>query len=435
MTRPSEPPGDRQLHLCVNITYSGKHEAAWRAAENPRAIVDVDYYRSIARTAERGTFDAILIPDTPALPTNAHETPWNALEPSVLLTAIGSIVHNIGLVGTASTTFNEPFNLARRFASLDHVTGGRAALNIVTTMNTTVAANFGLDVLPGRNERYARAAEFVEVVVGLWDGWDQEAFIADQDSGRFLDMQRIHPLDFVGQYLSVRGPLNVPRSPQGRPVLFQAGDGGRAIAARFADAVFTVQTVRERAEEFGASMRADARRHGRRAGDVLILPGLLPIVGSTEREAWERKEELDIHLDPQRELTRLAHRLGVDPSDLELDEPVPESALTSRRFETSRAFHESTVALAVDGRLTVRELLARNPGAHRILVGTPEHIADDIELWFRSHAADGFVLNANTFPSGLQDFVDQVVPELRRRGIFRTEYTGTTLRDHLGTSA
>ncbi|OZC55478.1 LLM class flavin-dependent oxidoreductase [Rhodococcus sp. 06-621-2] len=423
---------DRELHLCVNITYSGKHEAAWRTAENPRAIVDVDYYRAIARTAERGAFDAVLIPDTPALPSNASETPWNAMEPSILLTAIGSVVDNIGLIGTASTTFNEPFNLARRFASLDHVTSGRGALNVVTTMNAAAAANFGLRTLPDRAERYSRAAEFVEILVRLWESWDEGAFLAEQSSGRFVDMARVRSLDHVGDRFSVRGPLNVPRSPQGRPVLFQAGDGGRAMAARFADAVFTAQTVRERAQEFRASLRAEAQRVGRRPEDVAVMPGLLVIVGSTEREAMERKDELDVYLDPHRELTRLAHRLGLEPDDLSLDEPIPVEAVRSRRFETSRAFHESTVALAIEEKLTVRQLLARNPGAHRLVVGTPEQVADDMELWFRSNAADGFVLNANTFPSGLEDFVDHVVPELRRRGIFRNAYTGTTLRHHLG---
>ncbi|MDX6430862.1 MAG: hypothetical protein QOE54_3228 [Streptosporangiaceae bacterium] len=422
----------RQLHLNTNVLNSGKHEAAWRIQDDPLGIVHIEYYRNIARIAERGTFDAVFLADGPALPSTAGESAWNSLEPSVLLTAIGSAVENIGLIGTISTTFNEPYNVARRWATLDHVTHGRAALNFVTTQNPETAANFGLAELPDRDERYARAEEFVDILIKLWDSWEDGALVADKASGVFADTTRVHSIDYVSDRFSVRGPLNVPRTPQGRPVLVQAGDGGTHIAARYADAVFTAQTVYEESQKYYRDLKAQAQRFGRRPDHIVVLPGLFPIVGSTEKEAWERKELLDSYLDLEEEKAKLAAKLGLPPDDLQLDRPIPEHLLDAGRFGSSRGFYKSTLALARKEGLTVRGILARNPGAHRQIVGTPEQIADDIEMWFRGGAADGFNLNADSFPTGLEPFVDHVVPELRRRGIFRTEYTGTTLRDHLG---
>jgi FMN-dependent oxidoreductase (nitrilotriacetate monooxygenase family) len=424
----------RQLHLNTNITALGRHPAGWRTLDNPRSIIDLKFFREIAAIAERGKLDAVFLSDLLALRNHA-EGPSQALEPTVLLTALAGATTHVGLIGTASTTFNDPFNLARRFASVDHLSGGRVAFNAVTTYDASAAANFSHDVPLSTDERYARAQEFVEVVTKLWDSWEDDAFIADQATGRYADPSRVHAIDHRGTYFSVRGPLTVPRSPQGRPVLVQAGssEGGRALAARFADAVFTAQTTLPTAQAFYAEMKERVRRHGRNPDHFLLLPGLYPVIGGTEAEARRRKAELDALLDTDREVGRLAGALGLAPDDLRIDAPLPyELIAKTARSDISRGFVDSTVALAKSENLTVRDLLDRNPGAHRIIVGTPEQIADDIAQWFHERGADGFNLNADVFPSGLAAFVDHVVPILQRKGIFRRDYESATLRGHFG---
>ncbi|GGD75275.1 LLM class flavin-dependent oxidoreductase [Caballeronia grimmiae] len=424
----------RQLHLNTNITALGRHPAGWRTLDNPRSIIDLKFFREIAAIAERGKLDAVFLSDLLALRNHA-EGPSQALEPTVLLTALAGATTHVGLIGTASTTFNDPFNLARRFASVDHLSGGRVAFNAVTTYDASAAANFSHDVPLSTDERYARAQEFVEVVTKLWDSWEDDAFIADQATGRYADPSRVHAIDHRGTYFSVRGPLTVPRSPQGRPVLVQAGssEGGRALAARFADAVFTAQTTLPTAQAFYAEMKERVRRHGRNPDHFLLLPGLYPVIGGTEAEARRRKAELDALLDTDREVGRLAGALGLAPDDLRIDAPLPyELIAKTARSDISHGFVDSTVALAKSENLTVRDLLDRNPGAHRIIVGTPEQIADDIAQWFHERGADGFNLNADVFPSGLAAFVDHVVPILQRKGIFRRDYESATLRGHFG---
>jgi len=424
----------RQLHLNTNITALGRHPAGWRTLDNPRSIIDLKFFREIAAIAERGKLDAVFLSDLLALRNHA-EGPSQALEPTVLLTALAGATTHVGLIGTASTTFNDPFNLARRFASVDHLSGGRVAFNAVTTYDASAAANFSHDVPLSTDERYARAQEFVEVVTKLWDSWEDDAFIADQATGRYADPSRVHAIDHRGTYFSVRGPLTVPRSPQGRPVLVQAGssEGGRALATRFADAVFTAQTTLPTAQAFYAEMKERVRRHGRNPDHFLLLPGLYPVIGGTEAEARRRKAELDALLDTDREVGRLAGALGLAPDDLRIDAPLPyELIAKTARSDISRGFVDSTVALAKSENLTVRDLLDRNPGAHRIIVGTPEQIADDIAQWFHERGADGFNLNADVFPSGLAAFVDHVVPILQRKGIFRRDYESATLRGHFG---
>jgi len=424
----------RQLHLNTNITGTGRHPAGWRTLDNPRSIVDLNFFKAIAATAERGKLDAVFLSDTLSLRNHA-EGPSQALEPTVLLTALAGATQHVGLIATASTTFNDPFNLARRLASVDHLSGGRIAFNAVTTYDTHAAANFSHEIPLSTEERYARAQEFVEVVTKLWDSWEDDAFVADRSSGRYTDPARVHAIEHRGKYFSVRGPLSVPRSPQGRPVLVQAGssEGGRALAARFVDAVFTAQTTLPTAQAFYAEMKDRVRAHGRNPDHFLLLPGLYPVVGGTEREARERKAELDALLDTDREIARLAGALGLAPDDLSIDAPLPYELIGKvARSDLPRGFIDSTVALARSEKLTVRDLLDRNPGAHRMIVGTPEQIADDIEQWFQARGADGFNLNADVFPSGLAAIVDHVVPILQRKGIFRRDYEGTTLRDHLG---
>ncbi|MBM2614226.1 LLM class flavin-dependent oxidoreductase [Actinoplanes sp. LDG1-06] len=431
----STPQERRQLHLNVNITSIGRHPSAWRFLDDPAAFVDVEFFRTIARIAERGTFDAVFLSDGVALHREPPTEPYQSLEPTVLLTALAAVTEHVGLIGTASTTFNDPFNLARRFASLDHVSRGRVALNVVTTYSPRAAANFSSSEQPDHRARYARAEEFVDVVFGLWDTWEDGAIVGDRAGDVLTDGARIHTLDHKGHHFSVRGPGLVPRSPQGRPVLVQAGssEAGKALGARVGDLIFTAQTTHAAAQEFYADMRARAAAFGRDPDHLVILPGLYPIVGSTEAEARRRKDELDALFSFDRELPRLADQLGVQPEDLRLDHELPYDKLAKvTDIRGSRGFFEATVKLSRERRYTVRELLLSNGGAHRQIVGAPEQIADSIEHWFRTRAADGFNLNFDVFPTGLELFTDHVVPELRRRGLFRHEYTGTTLRDHLG---
>jgi FMN-dependent oxidoreductase (nitrilotriacetate monooxygenase family) len=424
----------RTLHLNTNVSGLGRHPASWRTAANPRAIVDLAHFTAIAQTAERGKLDAVFLSDMAALRGHAAG-PWQSLEPTVLLTALAGVTHSIGLIATASTTFNDPYNLARRFASVDHLSGGRIAWNAVTTYDADAAENFSAATPLEKEARYARAGEFVEVVQKLWDSWEDDALVADRASGLYADPARVHAIEHDGPYFQVRGPLSVPRSPQGRPVLVQAGGSpaGVALAARHADAVFTAQTTFESAQAFYRDIKSLAVAHGRHPDHLLILPGLYPVIGGTLADAKRRKAELDALLDRGTELTKFARALGIQPEDLELDAPLPYALIDQvKRSDVSHGFIRSTVLLARSENLTVRELLDRNPGAHRMIVGTPDTIADDIERWFIHRAADGFNLNADIFPSGLADFVDHVVPLLQKKGIFRREYEGTTLREHYG---
>ncbi|ALL70281.1 Nitrilotriacetate monooxygenase component A (plasmid) [Paraburkholderia caribensis MBA4] len=424
----------RTLHLNTNVTGTGRHPAGWRTLANPKSIIDLEFFATIAKIAERGKLDAVFLSDAVALRGHA-QGPAQSLEPTVLLTALAGVTRHIGLIGTASTTFNDPFNLARRFASVDHLSAGRVAWNAVTTYDPAAAANFSFGDAPDKQARYARAAEFVDVVLKLWDSWEDDALIADRASGRYADPARVHAIAHDGPHFQVSGPLNLPRSPQGRPVLVQAGgsEAGVALAARHADAVFTAQTTFEGAQAFYREIKALAAGHGRDPRHLLVLPGLYPVIGGTLAEAQQRKAEMDALLDRSAELAKFANALGVDVVDLRLDAPLPYHLIDNgERAEVSRGFIRSTVLLAQSENLTVRDLLDRNPGAHRMIVGTPETIADDIERWFVGHAADGFNLNADVFPSGLAAFVEHVVPLLQRKAIFRRDYEGTTLRDHYG---
>lgn len=438
------PVSKRQLHLNANILASGRHDAAWRLEDNPGSVTDIDAFIRIAQIAERGTFDAVFLADGPQLNDEFTERPWHALEPTVLLAALATATSRIGLVATASTTFNEPYNIARRFASLDHVSKGRAAWNIVTSQSEAAAANFGLKGgMPDHVSRYERAEEFVDIVVKLWDSFEDEALVLNRATGRYADRARVHTIDHNGKSFAVRGPLNVPRAPQGRPVIVQAGDSpaSRQLGSRCADALFTVQRTYQEAKEFYDQLKRLARSHGRTPESLVILPGLYPVVGSTEAEAWARKDEMDSLLDFDEQLVKLAARLNVDSERLHLDREIPRDIEGKGGAGITSGFVDNILREAWRENLTVRQLLGRNPmGGHRVAVGTPEQIADNMELWFSTGAADGFNLNMDAYPSSAEDsyvsgielFVDHVVPELRRRGLFRHEYEGTTLRSHLG---
>ncbi len=428
----------RQLHLGFNVLSDGMHPAAWQAPEaDPLGFARLDQWLHLAKIAERGTLDAIFLADLPGITLNAEgilNGPPLALDPLVLLAAIASATTHLGLVATISTSFEEPYNVARRIASLDHLSGGRAAWNVVTTADAAAAFNFSAQPHLPREERYARAEEFVDVVRALWNSWDDEALIAEKHSGRFTRPGGIRKIQHRGRYYSVDGPLNVPRSPQGQPVVVQAGGSpaGLELAARNADAVFAALATLEDALDFTRDLRRRTEAYGRPADAVRVLPGLSFVLGGTEAEARARNDLLN-DLAGDRRIGWLAWQIGVDPGELDWDRPLPDWLLTTRDLSSvSQGARDIVLKVARRERLTVRQILDRILTWHRLFIGTPEQLAATIEEWFLAGAVDGFNIMPDVEPSGAEAFVDHVVPILRRRGIFRTAYEGTTLRDHLG---
>ncbi|RNM16620.1 LLM class flavin-dependent oxidoreductase [Nocardioides pocheonensis] len=427
----------RHLHLNAFLMGVGHHEAAWRLPESdPFANTEVAHYQHLARIAERGLLDSVFFADSPSLMTHPARRPAEAIDPVLLLAAMSAVTERIGLIATASTTYDEPYNVARRFASLDAISHGRAGWNVVTSAAEDAGANFGYDTIPGHATRYARAQEFLEVVTGLWSGWQPGAVVADKLAGVYADPALVRTLDHHGEHFSVRGPLNVGRSAQGWPVLVQAGSSpaGITLAARFAEAVFTAQRSLEDGQAFYRELKTATARAGRNPDHVKILPGIVPILGGTEEEALRLERDLDDLMVHEHALHQLAEQIGVAAQDLDLDAPLPAQVRPAEEIEGNRSRYELTVALARKERLTVRQLLNRLGGGrgHRTFAGTPEQLAGTIEQWFRSGAADGFNVMAPVLPSGLEAFVDHVVPLLQERGLFRREYAGSTLREHYG---
>lgn len=425
----------RKLHLNVNLLHSGVYPSAWRLPDSrPDAFVDIDHYVRAARVAERGKLDAIFLADTPAINDRIEYRPFMALEPTIVLASVAAATTHVGLIATASTSYNEPYNLARRFATLDLVSCGRVGWNVVTTADAAAGRNFGFAEVSEHGARYARAREFTEVVHALWDSWEDDALLGDKASGRFVDGNKVHAIDHRGAHYSVAGPLTVPRSPQGRPVTVQAGgsEDGRELAAATADAVFSLAQTIADGVAYAADLRARAARYGRDPGSIVVLPGLATVIGATEAEARQRQDTLWELVPLEYSLARLAGTLRIAPELLDLDEPLPDPLPLPP--DANHTMFTGTVALARRDHLTVRQLLRALGGGvgHRIIVGTPERIADDIEAWFHSGAADGFNLMLDVLPDGLEAFVDAVVPILQRRGLFRRDYEGSTLRDHLG---
>lgn len=427
----------RTLHLNAFLMSTGHHEASWRLPEsNPLASLDINHYRNLARIAERGTFDSIFFADSPVIFGNVGRRPAGKLEPTVLLTAIAAATEKIGLIATASTTYNDPFNLARRFASVDFVSGGRAGWNVVTTAGPDAARNFGIDDQPAHATRYERAAEFLDVAGKLWDSWDDDAVVADKEAGVWADPDKVRPIDHVGKHFRVRGPLNVPRSPQGYPLIVQAGssENGKGLAALYAEAVFTAQQTLQDAQEFYTDLKARTAAAGRDPEGIKILPGIVPVLAGTEAEAKTLERELDELIRPEYARIELAKTLGVSPDELPLDRQLPADLPDEDSIQGAKSRYTLIVELGRREKLTVRQLIGRLGGGrgHRTFSGTPEQVADAIQLWFENGAADGFNIMPAVLPSGLEAFVDHVVPVLRQRGLFRTEYTADTLRGHYG---
>jgi FMN-dependent oxidoreductase (nitrilotriacetate monooxygenase family) len=425
----------RQLHLNLFIYPDGHHEAAWRHPESePERVLDLEYYAELALKAERATFDAIFLADGPALADNIRYASRFRIEPFTWLAALAAVTSRIGLIGTASTTYTEPYNLARLFAGLDHLSRGRAGWNIVTTGAPDAAQNFGQEEHPVHAARYARAEEFLDVVTKLWDSWEDEALVADPVSGLYADTDRIHSINHVGPHFSVRGPLNTPRIPQGRPVYVQAGssEDGRAFAARHAEAIFTAHQTYENAAAFYRDIKHRVAAVGRNPDHVHVLPGISPFLGSTEAEARARQEELNELTQPEYSIDLLRRLIGIDLTGYDLNRPFPRE-LVSTDGELGLGSRFQVIVGIIDReRPTIRQLLHRLAGArgHWVVAGTPTQIADHIEHWFRHGAADGFNVMPPYLTGGFDAFADEVIPILRRRGVFRTSYDGFTLRDH-----
>lgn len=423
----------RQLHLNAFIMPNGHHEAAWRhPSTTPERALTLQHWVDIARTAERGLLDSVFLADIVALAPNARYNSHAGFEPLTLLSALAASTEHVGLIATASTTYNHPYTLARAFASLDHLSGGRAGWNIVTSSSTIEAGNFGIE-RPDHARRYERADEFLQVVTDLWDSYGDDAILADRASGIFADTDRISRLDHHGEFFDVAGPLNVPRPVQGYPLLVQAGSSetGKAYAARYAEAVFTAQQTLEGGIEFFEDLKRRLPQHGRSRDELLVLPGISPVIGSTQEEAERLEAEINSGIVPAYGLAQLSSMLDVELGEEHLDQRLPQIDHVTQGNQSRFAL---VTDLARREDLTVRQLIERLAGGrgHRVLAGTPEQIADDLELWFTKGAADGFNIMPPTYPQGLEVFVDTVVPILQERGLFRTEYTGTTLREHYG---
>jgi FMN-dependent oxidoreductase (nitrilotriacetate monooxygenase family) len=427
----------RQLTLNLFIYPGGHHEAAWRYRDSEaHRLTDIHFYQELAQRAEAAKLDAVFFADGPVLADNIRYASRFRGEPLTWLTAIAVATTHIGLIGTASTSYTEPYNLARQFASLDHISNGRAGWNIVTTSAAAAARNFNLSGHPPHAERYERAREYLEVVTKLWDSWEDDALVIDKASGLFADDEKIHAIEHIGRYFRVAGPLNIPRSPQGRPVYVQAGssEDGRSFAARYAEAIFTAHQTLDSAQAFYRDIKAQAASLGRNPDHVKILPGISPFIGGTEAEARRLEDEFNDLIQPEYSLSQLQRMLGVDLSRQDLDAPFPRHLIQDDN-ELGVASRFQLVLDIVDREQpTLRQLIQKLAGGrgHQVVAGTPEQIADRIEAWFNNGAADGFNVMPPYFPGGFDAFASEVVPILQRRGLFRLDYSGTTLRDHLG---
>jgi FMN-dependent oxidoreductase (nitrilotriacetate monooxygenase family) len=432
----------RQMKLAVFVNNAGAHPSGWRlAAADPGGLHDIEFYKLIAQTAERAKFDMFFMGDAQGYRhiegREAYASSDNAgkLEPTTMLGALAMVTDRIGLVATCSTTYNEPYALARRFASLDHISHGRAGWNVVTSTSNSEARNFGREVNMEHDTRYERADEFVEVVKRLWDSWEQDAILADQEAGVYFDASKVHATNYEGRFFKVEGPLNVCRTPQGRPVIVQAGASGpgRSLAARTADIVFTAQPSLEAAKKFYGEMKQLVADAGRDPAQMNIVPSMQLIVRSTEAEVRAVQAELSELIPASLALSSLQMLLGsFDLSAYPLDGPLPEIPLTNG----SQWVQQSIIKMAREENLTILQLARRAAVSRSAMpfAGTPEQVADLLQTWFEERAADGFSITPPYLPGGIIEFCDLVVPILQKRGLFRTEYEGATLREHLGLS-
>ncbi|WP_407406186.1 LLM class flavin-dependent oxidoreductase [Peribacillus sp.] len=430
----------REMKLGAFFMIPGHHVAAWRHPEaEVRDIMNFDFIKKLAQTAERGKFDLLFLADHVSLNTQDEQvlgqTVNTRFEPFTLLSALSAVTKNIGLVGTVSTTYNEPYHVARKFASLDHLSNGRAGWNVVTSGSDSEARNFNLDAHPLHEKRYERAEEFVNVAQKLWDSWEDEALVMDKESAQFADGSKIHAVNHKGEWFSVAGPLNISRPVQGHPVVVQAGssEAGKELAARTAEVIFTAWQTLEEAQAFYADVKGRMAKYGRAPEELKIMPGVFPVIGNTEEEANEKKQALVDLIPEGAGVSLLSKMVNVDLSGYPLDGPLPELPDLEEVNGTKSRFQLLKDVANREG-YTIRQLYQHIAGArgHREIKGTPIQIADQLQEWFENGAADGFNVMPPYLPGGLDDFVDQVIPELQRRNIYKTEYSGSTLRENLG---
>jgi FMN-dependent oxidoreductase (nitrilotriacetate monooxygenase family) len=429
----------RQMRLGLSIRGHGYHPAAWRHPDVPAdGTLHVEHYVRSTQIAERGKLDMIFFADGAGIRQDDH--PRGALsrtgrdmlelEPMTLLPALAMVSNHVGLVTTASTTYNEPYNLARKFATLDLISNGRAGWNVVASWSELEAQNFGLETTLDYDTRYARSAEFVDVVKGLWDGWEDDALLFDKTGGRYFDDAKMHVLNHRGRFFKVRGPLNVAGMPQGHPIIVQAGasDQGRELGAATADVIYAIHNTVERARNYYDDVKGRMAKYGRDPDDLKIMPAFCPVVGRTRAEAQAKYDALQALIEPLAGLGSLYSSFG-DLSDYPLDGPVPDNALGHQEH---RSVSAQLVEWVKREKPTIRELYSRSGITGSARIGTPVDIADTMQEWFEASACDGFNITPATLPGGGEDFVTMVVPELQRRGLFRTEYEGRTLRENLG---
>lgn len=427
----------RTLTLNAFLMTTGHHESSWRLPlSDPLAGTDIGHYIRLAQLAEKAKLDAIFFADGPVLQWPVAQRPAGILDPVTVLSAIAPLTKHIGLIATASTSYNDPYNLARRFASLDVISNGRAGWNVVTTAGDAAARNFSQSAQLDSSQRYRRAEEFLEVVKKLWGSWEPDAVVADKGSGIWADPGKVHPAAHIGEHFQVAGALNVPRSLQGHPVIVQAGASaaGKEFAGRWAEAIFTAHQSFESARDFYQEIKDKAAGNGRAAHSVKVLPGIVPILGSTEAEANELADSLDELILPEYARNTLAQQLHVEPAILELDRELPAELENTVAKEKSTSRRDLILDLGYRRKLTVRQIIRElGPGrGHQTFSGTPEQLADRIEYWFKAGAADGFNIMAPVLPAGLEVFTEQVVPILQQRKLFRTEYEQSTLRGNYG---
>jgi N-acetyl-S-(2-succino)cysteine monooxygenase len=426
--------GKRQMHLGVFVLGTGNHSAGWRYDGAATSNNQLPVIQEIARTAERGKFDLVFVSDGLVMNPGDHPSFLCRFEPTTLISVLSAATTHVGLGATVSTSFSEPYNVARIFASIDHLSDGRAAWNVVTSSAGAAALNFSRTAHMEHDLRYEVANEFVDVVKGLWNCWEDGAIVADKVTGQFIDASKVRPLNHEGRFFQVKGPLNTARSPQGHPVIIQAGGSppGLELAARTADVVFSVVQELESAKAAYADLKGRLGKYGRAPDQLAILPGVMPIIGDTDAEARAKLSRLQSFLTPENALVLVSSRIGYDVTGHPLDAPVPEPP----RGDGTRTFSRVLFETARRENMTLRDLYNLTAAArgHWVLSGTPKRVADTLEQWFVEGAADGFNILPPYFPGAFDDFVDLVVPELQRRGLFRHDYEGATLRDHFGLS-
>ncbi|MBP1318291.1 LLM class flavin-dependent oxidoreductase [Herbaspirillum sp. 1130] len=433
----------KMLRLNAFLLNTGHHIAAWRHPNVPaNRALDFSYYREIAGIAEAAKFDALFLADHIGInqasgeDIEVQQRSARAVffEPLTLLSALAVVTKHIGLIATASTSYHEPYNLARKFASLDHLSKGRAGWNVVTSASNTEAYNFGLARQTPHALRYEQAEEYVHVVKGLWESWEDDAFLIDKQSGRYFDPSKLHALNHKGKHFQVAGPLNIARTPQGHPIVVQAGSSepGQELAAKTAEVVFTAQQNYDTAHAFYKSLKSRMPKYGRNPDELKIMPGMFVVVGESQAHAQEKLEELQALLPPEVGVGLLSSQMGsIDLKPYPIDGLFPKNL---KEPEGHKARFQLLSQTAYRDGLTIRQLYERTAPArgHWTVVGTAEQVADQMQEWLEGEAADGFNVMAPSFPGGLQDFAKHVIPELQRRGIFRQEYEGATLRDRLG---